>query len=215
MTQWGSQGSGDGQFTDPFSVAVDSSDNIYVSDEGNHRIQKFAPVTLRNSSVSQQSVSASYNATLQPCGSGGSLAYHTVSPSLKNTSAGGNFANLYFKVKTLEYIAAQGGQTPKLCNADTPGAGAGGKLSVPNSSLPGSDNQFNPNDMLLPTFQVGLPVRAAYRFFVDLYSTGIVAAQRDSAPVSEEYLGRLVYEFAADGQLVGVQNTLFLPLVAR
>jgi trimeric autotransporter adhesin len=41
VTKWGSSGSGVGQFSDPPNVAVDSSDNIYVLDCENHRIQKF------------------------------------------------------------------------------------------------------------------------------------------------------------------------------
>ena len=41
ITRWGSQGSGDGQFYDPYGVAVDTADNIYVADTYNHRIQKF------------------------------------------------------------------------------------------------------------------------------------------------------------------------------
>ncbi len=36
-----SSGSEDGQFTGPGSMTIDSSDNIYVTDAGNHRIQKF------------------------------------------------------------------------------------------------------------------------------------------------------------------------------
>jgi DNA-binding beta-propeller fold protein YncE len=39
--QEGIAGSDDGQFLDPFGIAADSSDNIYVSDTGNNRIQKF------------------------------------------------------------------------------------------------------------------------------------------------------------------------------
>ena len=40
VTQWGSTGSGDGQFNiGPFVVAVDGSGNVYVADG---RIQKFA-----------------------------------------------------------------------------------------------------------------------------------------------------------------------------
>ena len=34
-------GSGDGQFSYPHGVAVDSSDNVYVADTSNHRIEKF------------------------------------------------------------------------------------------------------------------------------------------------------------------------------
>lgn len=40
-SQWGSYGSGDGQFDGPHFVAVDSSSNVYVSDRNNGRIQKF------------------------------------------------------------------------------------------------------------------------------------------------------------------------------
>ena len=39
--KWGTNGSGDGQFNTPRSVAVDSFGNVYVADEGNNRIQKF------------------------------------------------------------------------------------------------------------------------------------------------------------------------------
>jgi DNA-binding beta-propeller fold protein YncE len=38
---WGSQGSADGQFDGPSSVAVDSQGNVYVVDSGNARVQKF------------------------------------------------------------------------------------------------------------------------------------------------------------------------------
>jgi PKD repeat protein len=41
ITQWGSRGSGDGQFYEPYGVALDSSDNVYVADSYNNRIQKF------------------------------------------------------------------------------------------------------------------------------------------------------------------------------
>jgi hypothetical protein len=41
ITKWGSKGSGKGQFNMPYSLAVDSSSNVYVGDLENHRIQKF------------------------------------------------------------------------------------------------------------------------------------------------------------------------------
>ena len=41
LTQWGSFGTGNGQFSYPHGVALDSSDNVYVADWNNHRIQKF------------------------------------------------------------------------------------------------------------------------------------------------------------------------------
>ena len=43
VLQWGTEGSGDGQFSWPAGVAVDGSGNVYVSDTLNHRIQKFSP----------------------------------------------------------------------------------------------------------------------------------------------------------------------------
>jgi len=41
VAKWGSPGSDDGQFKTPIGIDVDSSDNVYVADFGNHRIQKF------------------------------------------------------------------------------------------------------------------------------------------------------------------------------
>src|SRR5262245_9461033 len=41
VLQWGSQGTGDGQFNFPAGVAVNSAGQVYVADFGNHRIQKF------------------------------------------------------------------------------------------------------------------------------------------------------------------------------
>lgn len=51
--QWGTKGTGNGQFESPAGIAFDSAGNMYVADYGqridiadpqNHRIQKFAPV---------------------------------------------------------------------------------------------------------------------------------------------------------------------------
>ena len=41
LTQWGSYGTGDGEFSYPWGVAVDDSETVYVSELLNHRIQKF------------------------------------------------------------------------------------------------------------------------------------------------------------------------------
>jgi len=42
LTQWGSYGSGIGQFNHPVGVATDAAGNVFVADQGNHRIQKFS-----------------------------------------------------------------------------------------------------------------------------------------------------------------------------
>ena len=41
VLQWGSAGSGNGQFNEPIGVAVDNSNNVYVTDMGNDRVQVF------------------------------------------------------------------------------------------------------------------------------------------------------------------------------
>ena len=41
LTQWGSSGTGNGQFAGPIGIAVDSSNNVYVADESNNRVEKF------------------------------------------------------------------------------------------------------------------------------------------------------------------------------
>ncbi len=41
LLQWGSGGSGMGQFLDPVGVATDADGNVFVTDRDNHRVQKF------------------------------------------------------------------------------------------------------------------------------------------------------------------------------
>jgi DNA-binding beta-propeller fold protein YncE len=41
LLQFGSAGSGPGEFNQPANIAIDSADNIYVADSLNHRVQKF------------------------------------------------------------------------------------------------------------------------------------------------------------------------------
>ncbi len=41
ILQWGSEGSGNGQFISPSGVALDGSGSVYVADSGNNRIQVF------------------------------------------------------------------------------------------------------------------------------------------------------------------------------
>lgn len=42
VATWGTQGSGDGQFENPYGLDCDNSGNVYVADTGNQRIQKFS-----------------------------------------------------------------------------------------------------------------------------------------------------------------------------
>jgi DNA-binding beta-propeller fold protein YncE len=41
MTKWGSSGSADGQFDNPVGVTVAADGRVYVTDEGNGRIEVF------------------------------------------------------------------------------------------------------------------------------------------------------------------------------
>jgi len=41
VSEWGSQGNGQGEFNDPWDVAVDKHGDVFVVDRTNHRIQKF------------------------------------------------------------------------------------------------------------------------------------------------------------------------------
>ena len=43
LRKWGIRGSGDGEFSQPQGLAIDSEGDVYVSDQGNHRILVFKP----------------------------------------------------------------------------------------------------------------------------------------------------------------------------
>ena len=43
ITKWGPTGFEDGQLDGPYSIAIDSSGNVYVAEGYNSRIQVFAP----------------------------------------------------------------------------------------------------------------------------------------------------------------------------
>ena len=42
ITYFGSQGTAEGQLSKPHGVTTDQDDNIYVTDGGNYRVQKFS-----------------------------------------------------------------------------------------------------------------------------------------------------------------------------
>ena len=41
LAKWGTFGTGEGEFSDPWGIAVDEGHNLYIADTGNNRIQKF------------------------------------------------------------------------------------------------------------------------------------------------------------------------------
>jgi hypothetical protein len=41
--EWGTQGSGDGEFRYPSGVAIDAAGGVFVVECGNHRVQRFGP----------------------------------------------------------------------------------------------------------------------------------------------------------------------------
>ena len=43
LDEWGIEGAGEGEFRSPQGLAVGSDGNVYVSDQGNHRIMVFNP----------------------------------------------------------------------------------------------------------------------------------------------------------------------------
>jgi hypothetical protein len=42
VTEWGSVGTAEGQFRGPQAISINSTDNVYVADTGNNRIQVFS-----------------------------------------------------------------------------------------------------------------------------------------------------------------------------
>jgi len=49
----GGQGTANNQWNLPYDVAIDVDGNIYVSDEGNHRVQQFSPALAYSRSFGQ------------------------------------------------------------------------------------------------------------------------------------------------------------------
>jgi sugar lactone lactonase YvrE len=51
ITQFGTTGTGNGQFDAPIGVAIDGSGNVWVADFHNNRVQEFSPVPEPSSFV--------------------------------------------------------------------------------------------------------------------------------------------------------------------
>jgi tripartite motif-containing protein 71 len=60
LAQWGSLGSGPGQFQHPLGVAVDAGGNVYVADAGLDRIQVFGVPPTPTKSTSWGRIKALY-----------------------------------------------------------------------------------------------------------------------------------------------------------
>jgi hypothetical protein len=60
LTQWGTLGSGNGRFKNPAGVAVDAFGNLFVSDAGNSRIQKFGSLPVPTKSTTWGRLKARY-----------------------------------------------------------------------------------------------------------------------------------------------------------
>jgi sugar lactone lactonase YvrE len=82
LTSWGSAGTGNGQFNQPWGVAV-SATNVYVTDGGNARVQKFTPAGVF---VSAWSSPGARGITLDPVGN---LYVTGASSIVKSTNTGG------------------------------------------------------------------------------------------------------------------------------
>ncbi len=166
-----------------------------------------------NSSVTSVGVTTSYNPVAQACAAtGGALPIYTITAMQQNSSAI-SFTDLFFRVKTLEYTADQGGLVPSLCNATTvvDNGGVGSMLAVDNSSLSGGD--FSPGDTLSQAFAVGLPIRVKFRIFVDLFSSSASAAGSNGG--NGTYVGSLVLTFDPNATPVGSGQQIFVPLVTN
>jgi hypothetical protein len=67
ITQFGTSGTGNGEFNSPHDLAIDSQDKIFVSDTFNHRVQVFAkqPPTNQPPIAEDQVVKTKKNKPIQ------------------------------------------------------------------------------------------------------------------------------------------------------
>lgn len=171
--------------------------------------------------VAQLSLSTGYGAIPQPCATVAEpgLPRHTITPTLQS-NAGVTYRDLYFVVTELTYTTAQGDNTPILCNADGLAygltGGIGAKMTVVQQGTL-ADNRLVPNESFAPAFVVGLPIRARYRLFVNLYGAVTASNMTMAAHQAEQHqwLGQLGWEFDKTGTLLETSRHFFLPLVLR
>ncbi len=100
VTQWGTQGTGgNGNFLDPFGVALDTSGNVYVTDEGNNLVQVFTsqgvPVTqwdaTQNTSLQTAAfIAVGSNGTVYVSDEEGSVGLFSTNGNFLGVSSGGN-----------------------------------------------------------------------------------------------------------------------------
>jgi hypothetical protein len=91
VTAWGSTGSGNGQFTDPEGVTLDSSGNVYVADSGNNRIQKFTSAGVYTTQFGGLSLPFDMVAK----SSGNILVANRLGYNIVELDSGGNYVNSF------------------------------------------------------------------------------------------------------------------------
>jgi predicted outer membrane repeat protein len=211
----------------PALDAGDSATCLTVDQRGNARpqgagcdlgaVETEVAVDVTNR-VAQTTFSALYSAIPQPCATVAApgLPRHTIAPTLQNNATSA-YRDLYFVVTELRYTTAQGDNTPTLCNADGGAGGtAGARLTMAQSGTL-ADNRLAPGESFAQPLQVGLPVRARYRIFVNLYGFPTTSAlATDSADrTAANLISILGWEFDENGNLIANSRQIFLPLTVR
>lgn len=164
--------------------------------------------------VTQVNLTTTFSAILQPCATVAApgLPRHLITPTLQR-NAGSGYRDLYFVVTELNYTTLQGDNSPTLCNADdaTQGVvGVGARVTLAQTGAL-ADNRWTSGERFAQAFAVGLPVRARYRLFVNLYGVPVDGV-RTAAGTLIDTLG---WEFDEAGHVVADSGQLFLPLVVR
>lgn len=168
-------------------------------------------------SVTQTTFSSLFSGIPQPCANVAppGLPRHTITPTLRNNATAG-YRDLYFIMTELGYTTSQAANIPILCNADSgASAGVGGRLT-PALTDNLADNLLASGETFAQALVVGLPVRARYRLFVDLYGVPIsVAASATSHAQSAQPIGHLGWELDPEHDLIDGTTQLFLPIVVH